>query len=71
MTQWTGAHQGPLSQARILESAAIPSSRESSWPRDQAQVFYISYIASGFFTVEPPGKPIEYYTESEEQDDWI
>ena len=57
-------------QARILESAAIPSSRWS-WPRDQTQIFYISYTASGFFIVEPPGKPTEYYTESEKQDDWI
>ena len=35
-------------QARILEWAAIPSSRGSSQPRDQTQV---SRIAAGFFTV--------------------
>ena len=35
-------------QARILEGVAMPSSRGSSWPRDQTQV---SSIAGGFFTV--------------------
>ena len=34
-------------QARILEWVAMPSSRESSQPRDQAQV---SRIVGGFFT---------------------
>ena len=41
-------------QARILERVAIPFTRESSQPRDQAQV---PCIADGFFTTEPPGKP--------------
>ena len=41
-------------QARILEWVAMPSSRESSWPRDQT---HISCIAGGFFTAEPPRKP--------------
>ena len=31
-------------QARILEWVAMPSSRGSSWPRDQTQVSYISCI---------------------------
>ena len=35
-------------QAGILEEVAIPFSRASSWPRDQAQV---SYIAGRFFTI--------------------
>ena len=35
-------------QARILEWAAMPSSRESSQPRDQTLV---SRIAGGFFTI--------------------
>ena len=43
--------QAPLSigilQARVLEWVAMPSSRESSKPRDQAQV---SYTVGGFFT---------------------
>ena len=29
-------------QARILEWVAMPSSRGSSWPRDQTRVFYVS-----------------------------
>ena len=41
-----------ISQARILEWAAISSSRGSSRPRDQTQV---SRTASGFSTTEPPG----------------
>ena len=48
---WTVADQAPLStgilQARILEWVAMPSSRESSQPRDQTQ---ISYTAGRFFT---------------------
>ena len=41
-------------QARILEWVAIPHSRGSFQSRDRTHVFY---IASGFFTAEPPGKP--------------
>ena len=40
--------------ARILEWVAMPSSRESSHPRDQT---HFSCIGGGFFTTEPPGKP--------------
>ena len=44
--------QGPLSMgillARIVGWVAVPSSRESSQPRDGTQV---SLIAGGFFTV--------------------
>ena len=51
-TPWTIAHQAPLSmeilQARILEWVAMPFSRGSSQPRDQAQV---SHNAGRFFTV--------------------
>ena len=42
-------------QARVLEWVAMPSSRGSSQLRDLAQV---SCIAGGFFTTEPPGKPL-------------
>ena len=31
-------------QARILECVAVPSSRESSWPRDRTCVSYVSCI---------------------------
>ena len=34
-------------QARILEWVAMPSSRVSSWPRDQAWISYISCIGRG------------------------
>ena len=56
----TVARQAPLSmgfflQARILEWVAMPYSWGSSWPRDWT---LISCIARGFFTPEPPGKPV-------------
>ena len=51
-TLWTVAHQAPLSmgisQARILQWAAMPSSRGSSQPRDQIQ---LSHTAGRFFTI--------------------
>ena len=46
-----------ISQARILEWVAISFSRGSSQPRNQTQV---SCMAGGFFTTEPPGKPINW-----------
>ena len=50
-TPWTAAHQAPWSmgvlQARILECVVMPSTRGSSQPRGQTQVFH----------TEPPGKP--------------
>ena len=60
-TPWTVAHQALLSmgivQTRILEWVAMPSSRDSSQPRDRTQV---SRNVGGLFTVpsELPGKPI-------------
>ena len=50
-----GSSLDEISQARILEWVAISFSKGSSWPRDQTQV---SCLAGGFFTSEPPGKPI-------------
>ena len=50
-----------ISQARVLEWVAISFSRGSSQPRDPTQV---SCIAGGFFTTEPPGKPICWYNMS-------
>ena len=41
-----------VSQARILEWAAIPFSRGFSWHRDRTHISSIS----GFFTTEPPEK---------------
>ena len=40
-------------QARILEWVTMPSSRGSSWPRDQTQ---ISHIAGEFFTIWVTGE---------------
>ena len=46
VTPWTSAYQAPLSlgilQAKILEWVAVPSSRESSQPRDQTQVSHVA-----------------------------
>ena len=47
-----------ISQARILEWVAVPSSRGSSPPRDRTRVSCGSCIADGFFTAELPGKPL-------------
>ena len=43
-----------ISQARILKWVAISSSKGSFQSRDQ---ICVSWIAGGFFTAEPPGKP--------------
>ena len=43
-----------VSQARILEWAAMSSSRGSSQLRDQT---HVCCIVGRFFTTEPPGKP--------------
>ena len=49
---WTVSHEAPLSmgilQARIPEWVAMPSSRESSKPKDQTQV---SHTAGRSFTL--------------------
>ena len=62
-TPWTAVRQAALSlwilQARILEWIAMPSSRGSSWPRDQT---HVSCTAGGFFTTEPPRKPLPQFT---------
>ena len=58
-TPWTVACQAPLSmgilQLSILEWVAMPSSRGSSWPRDQTRVSCGPCIAGRFFTMEPSG----------------
>ena len=52
VTLWTVTRQAPLSmgilQARTLEWVPMPSSRESSQPKNQTQV---SHIADGFLTI--------------------
>ena len=44
-------------QARILELAAIPFSRGSSWTRDQT---WVSELQAGSLPSELPGKPVLY-----------
>ena len=44
-------------QARILEWVAMPSSRASSWPRNQT---HVSCTAGGFFTTGPLWKPMAW-----------
>ena len=44
-------------QLRILEWVAMPSSRESSPPRDRTHVSCSSCISGRFCTAEPRGKP--------------
>ena len=39
-----------VSQAKILEWAAVPSSRGSSRPRDRTHISCVSWAADGFFT---------------------
>ena len=65
-------------QARILEWVAMPSSRESSWPRNWTQV---PPSAGRFFTAGPSGKPkivlkkcSNYYamrSEIDPQNSWV
>ena len=43
-------------QAGLLEWVAMPSSRGSSWPRDQTRISCGSCTAGVFFTAEPLGK---------------
>ena len=54
VTLWAVTCQAPLSmgffQARILEWAAISSSRRSSWSRDQIQISCVSCIIAVFLT---------------------
>ena len=45
-------------QARIVEWVAMPFSRRSSPPRDRTPMSQSPALAGGFFTLAPPGKPI-------------
>ena len=42
-----GSSAHGILQARILEQVAMPSSRWSSWPRDQTHVSYVSCVGKG------------------------
>ena len=50
-----GSSAHGILQARILEWVAISSSRGSSQPRDQTQVYWVSCTAGISFTTEPLG----------------
>ena len=45
-------------QARILEGAAMPSSRGSSQPRDQTHLLCLLHWQAGSLPLAPPGKPL-------------
>ena len=49
-------------QAGILEWVAMPSSKGSSWTREQTHMSYVSCIVGGFFMAESPGNPGIYIT---------
>ena len=49
-------------QATILEWVAMPSSRESSQPRDQSYISYISYTGRRVFTTSATRKSSVYTT---------
>ena len=51
-----GSSVQEILQARVLEWVVRPSSRGSSWPRDQTRISCGSCIASRFFATETPGK---------------
>ena len=53
----TGSSVHGILQARILEWAAISSSRGSFQPRIEPLSHVSPALAGGFFTAEPPGKP--------------
>ena len=60
-TPWTASLPGSsvhgILQARILEWVVMPSSRGSSWPRDQT---HVSCIADRFFTISATQKAPVY-----------
>ena len=63
-TLWTVARQASLSmgilQARILEWVAMPSSRESSQPRDRIRVSLTPALAAWFFTTSATWEALLY-----------
>ena len=53
----SGSSVHGIFQARILEGIALPSSRESSWPRDCTHVFCSPALQADSSSTEPLGKP--------------
>ena len=60
-------------QARILEWVAMPSSKGSSWPRDQTSISYVSPVLAGrFFTTSAPWEACApYYLLNKWADEWV
>ena len=59
-------------QARILEWVAMPSSRGSSWPRDQICISYMSSaLASEFFTMYPQTAIMWDESQQESSEGWV
>ena len=58
-----GSSVSGILQARILEWVAMPSSRETSRPRDRTRISYVSCTVGEFFTTESSGRllPISNY----------
>ena len=50
-----------ISQARILQWVAMPSSRGSFRPRDWTYISYVSCIAGGFFTTSTIWEASQYF----------
>ena len=46
----------------ILEWVFMPSSRESSWPRDRTRILHLLHQQVGSLPLAPPGKPPPVYT---------
>ena len=55
---WPGSFVHGISQARILESAAISFPR-SSWPRDRTLISCTPSLAGGFFTTSTTWEPAQ------------
>ena len=71
VTPWTsppGSSVHGILQARTLEWVSVPSSRGSSRPRDGTQV---SCMTGGFFTAEPPGKPLHRIKRLKTEVPWV
>ena len=62
-TPWTVAHQAPLSMefSRQEYCGGLPHSAPGDLPHPGMEPTSPA-LASGFFTTEPPGKPIFYYS---------
>ena len=61
----TGPSVHGILQARTLEWVTIPFSRGYSWPKDRT---WVSCMADGFFTTEPPGKQVANSLDSASKD---